>query len=191
MTRNKNCEEAFVVGRGLRRESYPVLRALPVLTPFLHWSKFGSICCTLPFLIGYCGLKYPQWSVAFHNLFAVVSSLFLQVILRIFLPLYFCGSSNLDQKSKNSQKTPTSFFVELAFELRALCLLVRHSIVWATPPALPTFFFFFNYCAEWGYIVAFTEVLIIYQICHIWIYPLHHSPLFLLSPFLKYILPTS
>jgi hypothetical protein len=32
-------------------------------------------------------------------------------------------------------------------------------------------------CAGWGYIVAFTKVLKIYQIYHIWIHPLHYSPL--------------
>jgi hypothetical protein len=40
-----------------------------------------------------------------------------------------------------------------------------------------------NCCAGWGYTVAFTKVLIMYQIYHTWIHPLHHSfnplPLFL------------
>jgi hypothetical protein len=31
-------------------------------------------------------------------------------------------------------------------------------------------FFFFN-CAGWGYIVAFTKVLTMYQLCHTWIHP--------------------
>jgi hypothetical protein len=31
-------------------------------------------------------------------------------------------------------------------------------------------------CAEWGYIVAFTKVLTIYQIYHTWIHPFHLSP---------------
>jgi hypothetical protein len=30
----------------------------------------------------------------------------------------------------------------------------------------------------WGYIVAFTKVITIYQIYHTWIHPLHHFPLF-------------
>jgi hypothetical protein len=30
---------------------------------------------------------------------------------------------------------------------------------------------FLPYCAGWGYIVAFTKVLTIYQICHTWIHP--------------------
>jgi hypothetical protein len=38
------------------------------------------------------------------------------------------------------------------------------------------FLFYFHCFAGWGYIVAFTEVLKIYQIYHIWIHPLHHSP---------------
>jgi hypothetical protein len=42
------------------------------------------------------------------------------------------------------------------------------------------FFFLFFYCAGWGYTVAFTKVLTVYQIYHTWIYLLHHSPL---SPF--------
>jgi hypothetical protein len=33
---------------------------------------------------------------------------------------------------------------------------------------------FFN-CAEWGYTVACTKVLTIYQVYHTWIHPLHHS----------------
>jgi hypothetical protein len=37
-----------------------------------------------------------------------------------------------------------------------------------------------NFCAWWGYIVAFTKVLTTYQIYHTWIYLLHHSPLSLL-----------
>jgi hypothetical protein len=39
------------------------------------------------------------------------------------------------------------------------------------------FLLFKNYCAEWRYIVAFTEVLTIYQIYHTWIHPFHHFPL--------------
>jgi hypothetical protein len=38
-------------------------------------------------------------------------------------------------------------------------------------------FIYFYCCAGWGYIVAFTKVLTIYQIYHTWIHPLHHSPL--------------
>jgi hypothetical protein len=37
------------------------------------------------------------------------------------------------------------------------------------------FTFYFYFCAGWGYIVAFTEVLTKYQIQHTWIHPLHHS----------------
>jgi hypothetical protein len=37
-------------------------------------------------------------------------------------------------------------------------------------------------CAGWGYMVAFTKVLKIYQIHHTWIQPLHHSPSSSLSP---------
>jgi hypothetical protein len=47
------------------------------------------------------------------------------------------------------------------------------------------FTFFFFYCAEWGYIVAFTKVLTVYQIYHTWMHPLHHSPL---SPFILFLL---
>jgi hypothetical protein len=37
---------------------------------------------------------------------------------------------------------------------------------------------FFFYCyAGWGYIMPLIKVLIIYQIYHTWIHPLHHSPL--------------
>jgi hypothetical protein len=37
---------------------------------------------------------------------------------------------------------------------------------------------FFFYCyAGWGYIVAFTKVLTMYQIYYTWIHSLHHSPL--------------
>jgi hypothetical protein len=32
-------------------------------------------------------------------------------------------------------------------------------------------------CAGWGYIVAFTKALTMYQIYHTWIHLLHHSPL--------------
>jgi hypothetical protein len=35
----------------------------------------------------------------------------------------------------------------------------------------------FYCCAWWGYIVAFIEVLTLYQIYHTWIHPLYHSPL--------------
>jgi hypothetical protein len=35
----------------------------------------------------------------------------------------------------------------------------------------------FLLCAGWGYTVAFTSVLTIYQIYDTWIHPLHHSPL--------------
>jgi hypothetical protein len=35
----------------------------------------------------------------------------------------------------------------------------------------------FYYCAGWGYIVAFSEILTIYHIYHTWIHLLHHSPL--------------
>jgi hypothetical protein len=35
---------------------------------------------------------------------------------------------------------------------------------------------FFYCCAGWGYIVAFTKVLTIYQIYCTWVHPLHHSP---------------
>jgi hypothetical protein len=41
------------------------------------------------------------------------------------------------------------------------------------------FFFFFYCCAGWGYTVAFSNVLIMYQIYHTWIYPstaLFHPP---------------
>jgi hypothetical protein len=39
-------------------------------------------------------------------------------------------------------------------------------------------FVIFYCCAGWGYIVAFTKVLIIYQTYHTWTHPLHHSLLF-------------
>jgi hypothetical protein len=32
-------------------------------------------------------------------------------------------------------------------------------------------------CVGWGYVLTFTKVLIIDQIYHTWIHPLHHSPL--------------
>jgi hypothetical protein len=38
--------------------------------------------------------------------------------------------------------------------------------------------FFSTFLLCWGYIVAFTKVLTIYQIHHTWIHPLHHFPLF-------------
>jgi hypothetical protein len=40
-------------------------------------------------------------------------------------------------------------------------------------------FFFFYYCAWWEYIVAFTNVLTIYQIYHDWIILLYPHPSFL------------
>jgi hypothetical protein len=48
---------------------------------------------------------------------------------------------------------------------------------------IPFFWYCFNYfflycCAGWGYVVAFTKVLTIYQIYHTWIHPLYHSPLY-------------
>jgi hypothetical protein len=46
------------------------------------------------------------------------------------------------------------------------------------------FFPFFLLLLCCGYIVAFTKALRIYQMYHIWIHPLHHSPLSLLPPFL-------
>jgi hypothetical protein len=46
------------------------------------------------------------------------------------------------------------------------------------------FYIFFNYCfAGWGYIVALTKSLTIYQIYHTWVYPFHHSPF---TPFLEW-----
>jgi hypothetical protein len=44
------------------------------------------------------------------------------------------------------------------------------------------FFSCFCCCAGWGCIVVFTKVLIIYQILHTWIHPLHHSSLFFHPP---------
>jgi hypothetical protein len=41
---------------------------------------------------------------------------------------------------------------------------------------------FLNRCAGWGYIVAFTKVLTMYQICHIWIHPLSPFSFILLLP---------
>jgi hypothetical protein len=43
----------------------------------------------------------------------------------------------------------------------------------------------FYCCAGWGYIVTFTKVLTIYQICCTWIHPLNYSPLSSLPPFLE------
>jgi hypothetical protein len=42
---------------------------------------------------------------------------------------------------------------------------------------IPFCFSFFYFCAGWGYIVAFTKVLTMYQIYHTLIHPLHSSPL--------------
>jgi hypothetical protein len=47
------------------------------------------------------------------------------------------------------------------------------------------FHFFYNPnifygCVGWGYIVAWTNVIAVYQICHGWIHLLHHSTLSLL-----------
>jgi hypothetical protein len=36
-------------------------------------------------------------------------------------------------------------------------------------------FIFFLYCAVWEYIVAFTKVLTMYQLYHVWIHPFHCS----------------
>jgi hypothetical protein len=35
---------------------------------------------------------------------------------------------------------------------------------------------FFLYCGGWGYIVAFAQILKVYQIYHTWIHLLNHSP---------------
>jgi hypothetical protein len=43
-------------------------------------------------------------------------------------------------------------------------------------------FYFFYCCTGWGYIVAFTKVLTMYQIYHTWIHPLLCSPLSLSPP---------
>jgi hypothetical protein len=40
------------------------------------------------------------------------------------------------------------------------------------------FIFFLYCCAEWGYIVAFTKVLTMYQLYRTWIHPFYHFPLF-------------
>jgi hypothetical protein len=37
--------------------------------------------------------------------------------------------------------------------------------------------FFLDWCAGWGYTVAFTQILTAYQIYHSWIHPLHRSSL--------------
>jgi hypothetical protein len=49
----------------------------------------------------------------------------------------------------------------------------QENIVWFSNVSFS--FLFFYGCAEWGYILAFTKVLTVYQICHTWIHPLYCS----------------
>jgi hypothetical protein len=55
------------------------------------------------------------------------------------------------------QNNALSFLVVLGFELKASCLLGRHSIAWVPPlffyvgKLLAQLFFLFNCCAGWGY----------------------------------------
>jgi hypothetical protein len=73
-------------------------------------------------------------------------------------------------------------FSGAGMETWALYILTEHSSHWDATIAL--MFFYFNLfildcCAGWLHIVAFTNVLAIYQIYHVWTHLLHHSPLFL------------
>jgi hypothetical protein len=46
-------------------------------------------------------------------------------------------------------------------------------------------YLFIYFFAGWGYIVAFTKVLTMYQIHYTWVYPLHYSPSFPFTWFLE------
>jgi hypothetical protein len=50
---------------------------------------------------------------------------------------------------------------------------------------LITIHYYYYYCAEWGYIGVFIQVLTMYQIHHPWIHPLHCSVLYSLPQFLE------
>jgi hypothetical protein len=66
----------------------------------------------------------------------------------------------------------------------AFSLFVCWSFFFLQTPQFYIFLsFFLNYCAVWVCIVAFTKVLMIYQIHHSWILPLQHYPS---SPSLHY-----
>jgi hypothetical protein len=70
------------------------------------------------------------------------------------------------------------FGIETAFVLILLLPSFFYQALWSWWSQFIFFSFSFFYCcAGWGYIVAFTKVLTIYQIYHSWIHPLHHSPL--------------
>jgi hypothetical protein len=47
------------------------------------------------------------------------------------------------------------------------------------------YLFWYSFFLCWGFIVAFTKVLTLYQKYHTWIHPLHHFPFSLLPPFLE------
>jgi hypothetical protein len=64
------------------------------------------------------------------------------------------------------------FFTVSLSGTMANCLKVPWAVI------TPCFLFLFYCCPGWGYIVAFTKVLAIYQIYPTWIHPLHHSPSF-------------
>jgi hypothetical protein len=75
------------------------------------------------------------------------------------------------------------FFFGVGIEPRASRMLGKRCTTKLHPS--PTCFFFLLLC--WGYMVAFTKVLRLYQIYHNWIHPLYHSLLVLLPliPFLE------
>jgi hypothetical protein len=139
------------------------------------------------------GLYVTNWSLV---LFVVLFCLFISEkhkILRALLVnfgkcIYLCKLSNyqkvllipfpvsLHPQHSQTQLLFVFFHHRLHLSVLEFCMSginALYTLFWKTAFIL---FYFFNCCAGWGYIVAFTKVLAMYQIYHTWIHPLHLSP---------------
>jgi hypothetical protein len=101
----------------------------------------------------------------------------IKILLRnIQKSLDICFPSSPEWVMKDTQIQHLNHPLILCFTISWTKIKIQYQPI-HTVVSINYIFSFFKNCAGWGYIVAFTKVLTIYQIYHNWIHPLHNSPL--------------